>query len=46
MWDTFSTQTDLAKLIKNKIEWLTLNYVASSRFGGQGNPSFDNLKID
>ena len=34
------------KIIKNKIEWLILIYVASSRFGGQGNPSFDNLKID
>ena len=38
MWDTFSTQTDLEKIIKNKIEWLILIYVASSRcfFWGGG----------
>ena len=30
----------------NKIEWLILIYGASSGFGGQGNPCFDNLKID
>ena len=39
MWDTFSTQTDLEKIIKNKIEWLILIYVASSQWffleGGQ-----------